>query len=80
MRKVTSKRTVSRCKGSSTVDGKKLKHKTFVVGSTTADYDSISYCCNGKTEKKSTESEDESNSPPPGIGFSFDAYHQPLYH
>ena len=59
---------------------KNAKHKTFVVDSTTADCDSMSCCCKGKTKTKSIESEDESNSPPPGIEFSFEAYHQPLYH
>ena len=61
------------------VDGRNgEKHEIFVVHGTTVDYKSCC-CSNGKTSKKSNESEVE-YSPPPGIGFSFASYHLPLSH
>ena len=70
----------SKTKDSSIVgDGRNgEKHETFVVHGTIVDCKS--YCCsNGKTPKKSNESEVE-YSPPPGIGFSFACCHLPLSH
>ena len=67
----------SRCKESSTVDGRNSEeHETYVVDSTTVDCKS---CCrsNGKVARMSNESNAE-YSPPSGIGFSFSCCHPPL--
>ena len=68
----------SKCKDSSTVDGRNSEeHETYVVDSTTVDCRSC--CCNGKIAKKPNESEVE-YSPPPGIGFNFACCYPPLFH
>ena len=69
----------SKCKESSTVDGRNSKeHEAYVVDSTIADYKSCC-CSNGKIAKKSNESKAE-YSPLLGIGFSFACCHPPLFH
>ena len=69
----------SKCKDSSTVDGRNSEErKTYGVDSTTVDCKSCC-CSNGKIAKKSNESAVE-YSLPPGIGFSFACCHLPLSH
>ena len=69
----------SKCKDSSTVDGRNSEeHETYVVDSTTVDCKSCC-CSNGKIARMSNESKVE-YSPLPGIGFSFACCHPPLSH
>ena len=72
-------RSSSRCKDSSTVDGRNgEEHETYVVDSTTVGCKS--YCRrNGKVARMSSESNVE-YSPPRSIGFSFSCCHPPLSH
>ena len=61
----------------STADSFSKKHERFVADSTVTGCDEKQYCCNGKVENRSTESNDELYTPP-RIGLSFAAYHLPL--
>ena len=73
-------RSSSKCKDSSTVDGKNSrKHETFVVDSTALGCRSCC-CSNGKVAKKSNEESEVGHSPPPGIELSFARCHPPLSH
>ena len=73
-------RSSSKCKDSSTVDGRNSEeHQTFVVDSTTTIDCKSCRCSNGKVARKYNESKVE-YSPPPGIGFSFACCHPPLSH
>ena len=70
----------SKCKDSSTVDGRnREEYETYVVDSTTVHCKS---CCssNSKIAKKSNGESEIEYSPPPGIGFSFSCCHPPLSH
>ena len=73
-------RSSSKCKDSSTVDGRNSeKHEIYVVDSTAVGC--RSRCCgNGKVAKQSNEESEVKYSPPPGIGFSFACCHPPLSH
>ena len=73
-------RNSSKCKDSSTVDGRNSEeHETFVVESTAVGCKSCC-CSNGKVVKKSNEESEVEYSPLPGIGFSFACCHPPLSH
>ena len=76
----SQQRNSSKCKDSSTVDGRNSKeHETYVVDSTAIGCKSCC-CSNGKVAWKSNESKVE-YSPPPGIiGCSFACCHPPLSH
>ena len=74
-------RSSSKCKESSTVDGRNSeKHETYVVVSTAAVGCRSCCCSNGKVAKKSNEESEVEYSPPPGMGFSFACCHPPLSH
>ena len=62
---------------SSPTDSKSTKDETFVVDSSVTGFDS-KCCCKCKRDNSSNESNDESYSLPPGIGFSFAMCHPPL--
>ena len=59
-------------------DGKNSgKQKTFIADSASTSC-GANFCCKCKGGNISNESNDESYSPPPGIGFTFAACHLPL--
>ena len=59
-------------------DSKSAKDETFVADNNVTGCGS-KFCCNCKRENNSHESNDESNSPPPGIGLSFAMCHPFLF-
>ena len=73
-------RSSSKCKDSSTVDGRNSEeHETYVVDSTAVGCRSCC-CSNGKVAKKFNEESEVEYSPPPVIEFSFACCHPLLSH